>query len=95
MNMLTEQGYDLTFGTNVIGPHLFTELLMPALLAGVKSSSDGHARVITTSSNVAYVGNIHWDTFKDGPARMKLSSGLHYAQSKLVRPLSGIVTPWV
>ena len=86
--MLTKDGYDLQFGTNVVGPHLFTELLMPALLAGVKSSSDGHVRVITTSSSTAYVGTIQWDTFKDGPARRKLSSGLHYAQSKLVRPLS-------
>ena len=82
---VTKEGYDLQFGTNVIGPWYFTELLMPALLAGVQTSPDHHARVVTTSSSGAYLGTIDFDTFKDTPKRRKLNAGDLYAQSKLVR----------
>ncbi|KAH9916059.1 uncharacterized protein B0H18DRAFT_843808, partial [Fomitopsis serialis] len=62
-------GFDLQFGTNVIGHFLFTELLMPALLAGAQSSPDHHARVIMTSSSGAMLGGIDLDSVRDGPAR--------------------------
>ena len=72
LDQLTKDGYDLQWGTNVVGHFYFTELLMPALLAGVKTSPDKHARVITTSSSGAYLDIIHFDTFKDGPERKKI-----------------------
>ena len=84
IDQLTKDGYDLQWGTNVLGPFLFTELLVSALVEGAKTSPDGHARVITTSSSVAYLNTIHWDTFKDGPARRKTAIEDLYAQSKLV-----------
>ncbi|GJE99310.1 NAD(P)-binding protein [Phanerochaete sordida] len=83
IEQLTTEGYDLHFGTNVIGPWYFTKLLMPALLRGRASSPDQHARVITTSSAGAYMSSLHWDTFTDTPARRKLHPGILYFQSKL------------
>ena len=80
----TTDGYDLQFGTNVIGHWYLTELLMPALLEGVKTSPDHHARVVTTSSGGAYMSPLHWDTFKDGTARRKKTTEELYYQSKLV-----------
>ena len=81
----TTDGYDLQFGTNVIGHWYLTELLMPALLEGVKTSPDHHARVVTTSSGGAYMSPLYWDTFKDGTARRKKTTEELYYQSKLVR----------
>ncbi|RPD71631.1 NAD(P)-binding protein, partial [Lentinus tigrinus ALCF2SS1-7] len=84
MDRLTKDGYDLTFGTNCIGPWYFTELLMPALLEGVKTSPDHHARIVTTSSSAAYFkgGILNYELFKDGPARRKATSTVMYYQSK-------------
>ncbi|KAI0369416.1 NAD(P)-binding protein [Pilatotrama ljubarskyi] len=59
IDQVTKDGYDLQFGTNVLGHFYFTELVMPALLAGVESSPDHHARVITTSSAGAYLESLH------------------------------------
>ena len=85
--MTTKDGYDLQFGTNVLGHFYFTKLLMPALIAGVASSPDHHARVITTSSSGAYLNTLHWDTFKDTPQRRKMAREALYYQSKFVRLL--------
>lgn len=58
---------------------------MPALIAGKDTSPDHHARVITTSSSAAMMYTINWDSFKDGPARRKMSPSQLYSQSKFVR----------
>ena len=55
LDLLSKDGFDLQWGTNVVGHWYFATLLMPALLAGVASSPDGHARVVTTSSGGAYL----------------------------------------
>ncbi|KAI1790008.1 NAD(P)-binding protein [Ganoderma leucocontextum] len=83
VDMLTADGYDLQFGTNVLGHFYFTELLMPALIAGAKTSPDGRARIVTTSSSGAYLGALNHGTFKDTPERRKLSKEDLYYQSKL------------
>ena len=83
--LLTKDGYDLQWGTNVLGHFYFTELLIPVLVAGAKTSPDGHARVITTSSSGAYAETLHFDTFKEGPARKKMTTEQLYYQSKHVR----------
>ncbi|TBU43685.1 NAD(P)-binding protein [Dichomitus squalens] len=82
LDELTKDGYDLQWGTNVVGHFYFTELLMPALLAGVKTSPDHHARVITTASSGAYLETLHFETFRDGPERRKLSTEALYYQTK-------------
>ncbi|KAI0826458.1 NAD(P)-binding protein [Irpex lacteus] len=82
IDQLTADGYDLTFGTNVLGHWYLTELLMPALLKGRETSPDHYARVITTSSIVCYLETVRYNTLKDGPARRKLWRSTLYAQSK-------------
>ncbi|KAF8231771.1 NAD(P)-binding protein [Tricholoma matsutake] len=84
IEQVTAQGYDFQFGTNVLGHFYFTKLLMPLLISGAKSSSDGKSRVVNVSS-VAHitVNNLNFNTFKDGPARRKRLFGVPlYGQSK-------------
>ena len=87
VNHLSKDGYDLQWATNVLGHFYLTELLMSTLIAGVSSSPDHHARVVTTASSGAYFGRIRWDTLKDSRARRKLRLYPQdlYFQSKLVR----------
>ncbi|TEB39776.1 NAD(P)-binding protein [Coprinellus micaceus] len=80
---VTAQGYDLQFGTNVLGHFYLTKLLIPALLKGAKSSGNEKARVVTTSSVASYFGKLDFNTLKDGPARRKQYAALLYNQSKL------------
>lgn len=81
-DQLTKDDYDLQWGVNIVAPFLLTKLLMPALIAGIRSSYDGKARVVTTSSMGAYFDVIHWNTFRPGPDRDKLSIESLYYQSK-------------
>ncbi|RXW24438.1 hypothetical protein EST38_g1428 [Candolleomyces aberdarensis] len=84
MDDLTADGYDLQFGTNTLGHFYFTKLLLPALLKGAKSSPDGTARVVNTSSSASLMASkINFDTLKDSPARRKSGPNQLYAQSKL------------
>jgi len=78
---VTEDGNDIQWGTNVVGPFLFTKLLMPALLAGARSSSDKRARILFTAS-IAQSNSIAWDSLTDTPERMKMSPNQRYGQSK-------------
>jgi len=90
IEQLTKEGYDLQFGTNVLGPYLLTTLLLPTLLATAKETGD--ARVVNTSS-LGHVlgppGGVDYDTLKPGAAgsagdvarRRMGTSGLYY-QSK-------------
>ncbi|KZP29938.1 NAD(P)-binding protein [Athelia psychrophila] len=82
IEQLTADGYDLQFGTNVLGHFYFTKLLLPALLAGTKTSGDGHARVVNTSSLGHLLAGLDFNTFKDSPARKKAGTQHLYAQSK-------------
>lgn len=84
IDWLHEDGYDLQWGTNIVAPFLFTELLLPALLSGVKTSPDHHARIVTTSSCGAYLHTINWGTFRDGPTRRQKTPEELYYQSKHV-----------
>ncbi|KAG6891647.1 hypothetical protein C0992_012696 [Termitomyces sp. T32_za158] len=59
-----------------------TKLLLPALLAGAKSSPDGKARVVNTSSSGHLSGSLDFNTFKDSPKRRKAFRPFLYAQSK-------------
>ncbi|KAF8073741.1 hypothetical protein FPV67DRAFT_1479100 [Lyophyllum atratum] len=78
----TAQGYDLQFGTNVLGHFYLTTLLLPALIAGAKSRPDGKARVLNTSSAAHVMGSLDFNTFKDSPKRRKTFSSTLYSQSK-------------
>ncbi|KAM5541128.1 hypothetical protein V8D89_005057 [Ganoderma adspersum] len=82
IDQLTDDGYDLQFGTTVVGHFYLTELLMAALFAGAQTSPDHHARVVTTASMAAYMQTLEYDTFRDGPARRALGTVGLYNQSK-------------
>ncbi|KAG9315699.1 hypothetical protein JVU11DRAFT_3346 [Chiua virens] len=79
---LTSDGYDLQFGTNVLGHHYFTKLLLPLLISTAKASPDGKARIVTVSSSMHTFGSLKFETFRDTPARRKLSTHSLYSQSK-------------
>ncbi|KAJ7476685.1 NAD(P)-binding protein [Mycena latifolia] len=84
-DQLTAQGYDLQFGTNVIGHFMFTELLLPALTASHAHFSIP-ARIINTSSTghtVAPAREIFFMTLKGGPER-----------DALVKKWGKLVAPW-
>ncbi|KAF9647013.1 NAD(P)-binding protein [Thelephora ganbajun] len=82
----TEDGYDLSFGTNALGHFYFTKLLFPVLF----NVQEGRkARVINTTSWVHLWGSsligpgVEFDTFKDGPKRRRKGEFWLYGQSKL------------
>ena len=89
---LTQEGYDMTFGTNVVGPFLFTTLLMPVLQA--TAAETGDVRIVNTSSlghMAAPKPCIAWETLKPGEKdeegdkrRRKLGPDVLYYQSKCV-----------
>ncbi|KAF8956995.1 hypothetical protein BDZ97DRAFT_138376 [Flammula alnicola] len=85
VDQLTAQGYDLQFGTNVVGHFYFTKLLLPTLLAGAKSSPDGKSRVVNTSSFASLlVKTVDFNTVKESlAARKKKGPSFLYNQSKL------------
>ncbi|KIM45672.1 hypothetical protein M413DRAFT_24821 [Hebeloma cylindrosporum] len=84
VDQLTADNYDLQFGTNVVGHFYFTKLLIPSLVAGAKSSADGKARVVNTSSSASLLtSGVDFNTLKDTPARKKRTTTTLYAQSKL------------
>ena len=87
IDMVTDDGYDLQFGTNVLGHFYFTKLVLPTLLSTAKSSSDGTARIVNTSSNGHWFGGLKYDTIKDGPERRKEGPWQLYGQSKTVSSL--------
>ncbi|KAJ8517408.1 hypothetical protein ONZ45_g5423 [Pleurotus djamor] len=82
IKLATADGYDLTFGTNVLGHFYLTKLLLPTLLSTAKES-EKPSRVITTSSSAAlFTSSLNFETFKDGPARLKKGNQYMYVQSK-------------
>ncbi|KAH9932792.1 NAD-P-binding protein [Epithele typhae] len=83
IDALTKEGYDMQWGTNVLGHFYLTELLLPALEQGAKTSPDQHARVITTASSAAYSGKIDFTAMADTPERKKVGETSLYWQSKL------------
>jgi retinol dehydrogenase 12 len=85
IEMLTVDGYDLQFGTNVIGHYYFTKLLLPLLISTAKVSPDGKARVVNTASvGHMFTCELDFETFKDGPKRKKMGTESLYFQSKFV-----------
>ncbi|KAF8581195.1 NAD(P)-binding protein [Ramaria rubella] len=83
LDLVTADGYDLQFGTMVLGHFLFTTELLPLLLKTSEEDPKNKPRVINVSSfNHVLVKNVLWDAFKDGPARRALDPQTFYDQSK-------------
>ncbi|VDC03821.1 unnamed protein product [Peniophora sp. CBMAI 1063] len=78
---LTEQGYDMQLGTNVLGHYLFTTLLLPALRNA--SSTGTKARVVSTTSLASgLTSTVHFDWFTDSDGRRKQAPMTLYNDSK-------------
>ncbi|KAI6135356.1 hypothetical protein EV401DRAFT_1899757 [Pisolithus croceorrhizus] len=82
IELLTDDGYDLQFGTNVLGHFYLTKLLLPTLLSTAKSSPVGTVRIVNTSSTAHWLGSLDFDTFKDSPRRRAQGTVKMYTQSK-------------
>ena len=80
MEGLTNDGFQITFGTNHLGPWLFTERLLPL----VRRAPQG--RIVNVSSEAnARARGIEWDAFRRPTT--KLSALPEYAVSKLCNVL--------
>lgn len=82
IELVTADGYDLQFGTNVLGHYYFTKLLLPILTSTARAIPEGKVRVVNVSSCAHLFGGLDFNTFKDGPARKKCSRVILYNQSK-------------
>ncbi|THH03617.1 hypothetical protein EW145_g6137 [Phellinidium pouzarii] len=102
VEQITTDGFDMTFGTNVVGPFLFTKLLLPLLRTAAAAAADPEcrgARVVHTSSlghMVAPQECIAWETLKPGAEggagdkkRRNLGPDKLYYQSKCERVAGG------
>ena len=79
--MTTVDGFELQWGTNVLGPFALTNLLLPTLLTA------DTARVVTMSSATASFGRID---FADLDSSRRYTPSQAYAQSKLANLLLGL-----
>ncbi|RDX45771.1 NAD(P)-binding protein [Lentinus brumalis] len=82
VDLVTKDGYDMQFGTNVGGHFYLTKLLLPLMIASAKTSPDRKARVINTSMGHSFVSGFDFDTIRDGPKRIKAGTMKLYSQSK-------------
>ncbi|KAH9019371.1 NAD-P-binding protein [Lactarius hengduanensis] len=88
---VTTQGFDMQFGTNVLGHFYLTKLLLPVLTATAKKNPAGTVRVVNVSSiahqQYGAPEGIRWATLAPGndslEASKKLTSIKLYGQSKL------------
>lgn len=76
----TQDGFEIQFGTNVLGHFALTCRLLPALERTFASSVADPPRVVTVSSVMHKLGKIN---FEDLQARRRYSPVGTYAQSKL------------
>ncbi|WP_068276991.1 SDR family NAD(P)-dependent oxidoreductase [Aldersonia kunmingensis] len=74
----TEDGFELQFGANYLGPFLLTHLLLPQLQ--VAAAESGDARIVHVSSIAHNMGRIAPGTFR---GRGVYNTMAAYAQSKL------------
>jgi NAD(P)-dependent dehydrogenase (short-subunit alcohol dehydrogenase family) len=75
----TQDGFELQFGTNVLGHFALTALLMPALLRAVEQGRE-RPRVVTIASIAHKRGHLNFD---DLQSQVNYSPNRSYGQSKL------------
>ncbi|KAI0050565.1 NAD(P)-binding protein [Auriscalpium vulgare] len=94
LDLMTAQGYDGQFGTNVLGHFFFIQLLLTTILRTAKGEASGkpfRPRIVNVSSIAHEIykvpGGLQWDTLLKGDeslsARKKLGQRGLYGQSKL------------
>ncbi|HEX3571711.1 MAG TPA: oxidoreductase [Acidobacteriaceae bacterium] len=75
----TEDGFELQFGTNVVGHFLLTAMLLPALIRAAESSSE-RPRIVTVASIAHKRGRLDFD---DLQSKANYNPMRAYQQSKL------------
>lgn len=91
---LTPQGFDMQWGTNVLGPFFFTELIMPALKRSSQATGEP-ARIVNTSSylhieTVPTPSGVDPDTYVGGQARDSAMQKMGDKALKSVAALSNV-----
>lgn len=82
----TKQGYELQWGTNVLGPHLLQRLLDPLFIKTSETNPSGLSRIVWVASTahlMAPEGGVFWENIKFD--NLKFSKNLQftlYGQSK-------------
>ncbi|KAF4970030.1 hypothetical protein FSARC_2847 [Fusarium sarcochroum] len=99
---LTEEGYEIQFGTNVVGPALFTQLLLPVKRATAKVNPQTRVVMLSSAVHVRAPKDIYkFDEFKttmadrgttDRYAISKLAD-LHYARALAKREKAVKIIP--
>ncbi|KAI0630120.1 NAD-P-binding protein [Trametes polyzona] len=84
--LLTAQGYDGTFGTNVIGHFLLVRLLYPLLSASGRESDPSRVVWLSSMGNHEPYG-LTYEVYRDGPIRQKVDLFSIYGESKLAAVL--------
>ncbi|EIW74073.1 NAD(P)-binding protein [Coniophora puteana RWD-64-598 SS2] len=82
IDYVTDDGYDMQFGTNVLGHFYFTKLLLPVILSTAEKAPKGSVRVVNVASNAHLFSDVKFELLKDSPARRKRRTELLYGQSK-------------
>ncbi|KAL0581533.1 short-chain alcohol dehydrogenase [Marasmius crinis-equi] len=81
IDLLTADGYDLTVGTNVLGPYYFTSLVLPALLTAANEGPH-KARIVNTSSFASEMchGKLDYSAFKEDDRKRRAlgTTNLYY-----------------
>lgn len=77
---ITKQGVEVHFATNVLGPYLFTELLLPMMRRGKRGENDFKPRVILMSSGGMLTCKMSLDF--EAKAVEKFDGTMAYAQNK-------------
>jgi len=90
IDKVTAQGYDMQFGTNVLGHFYLTKLLLPVLTDTAKKAPAKTVRIVNVSSIGHYLGaaeGIRWSTLVPGDGSLKTRKKLGpvrlFGQSKL------------
>ncbi|KAG9229057.1 hypothetical protein BJ875DRAFT_434251 [Amylocarpus encephaloides] len=86
---LTEDGYDIQFGTNHLGHFLLSELLLPLLRSTAQLENADVRVVVLSSAGMALClwWGIDYNTLKKAGSSWSLSGLYRYGQSKLANAL--------
>lgn len=88
----TKQGHDLQFGTNLLGPFLFTKLLLPAMVQTARIAAPDSVRVLWAASSGIQVfspeGGIVFN--ESGAPKIFDSQQTNYGQTKVGNVLLAI-----
>lgn len=91
---LTKEGYEIQFGTNVMGPVLFTQLLMPVLRRTVRINPQARMVMLSSAAHARAPSDVYkFDELRSTASHrhttqrytMSKLADLHYAQALAVR----------